>query len=160
MSTWNAFVLSVILPNTFHFLQKKASLSHSNSCWWISAFHVPVRTNSGVMFWDRNCLLVQLLFSFSWSPQRKWAEFCSCCQYWLFICQQPIQNKNHSRIPSFWGKCYSLCPPKLWFLWESVSLRNKAHTAITRFFSVKYYNMVNRSRKYSLWLLILHCLHK
>lgn len=60
MSTWNADVLPVILPNAFHFLQKKASLSHNNPCWWNSAFHVPVKSYSNVIFWDSNCLLFHL----------------------------------------------------------------------------------------------------
>lgn len=68
-------VYFIILPNAFHFLQKKASLNHSGSCWWISAFHVPVESYSNVMFWDRNCLLVQILFNISWSPQRKGTDF-------------------------------------------------------------------------------------
>lgn len=80
MSTWNAYVLSVILPIAVHFLKKKkASLTHYEFCLWISAFHVPVRSYSSIKFWDRNCLLIQLLFSFTWSPQRKWTEFCSYC---------------------------------------------------------------------------------
>lgn len=78
--------------SAFHFLQKKASLSHNldTTCWWISAFHVPVRSYSSVMFWERNCLLVQLLFGLSWSLQRKWTEFCSYCWCWSFVCQQTI----------------------------------------------------------------------